>query len=157
METCAVATTIRLYQRLDSTQSYRLIPVKLSRNGSPIADPHATSFYLRYRANGKRHCTPAGSDVLEANNQRKVLEARLTTGEAIPATSKAAATGRKVIATEAAEYIERTRKSKKDKTYKGYKDAVELFLATCKKTNLDELTRDDMPAFTLSTIACLST
>jgi hypothetical protein len=95
--------------------------------------------------------------VLEANNQRKVLEARLATGEAIPATSKAAATGRKVIATEAAEYIERTRKSKKDKTYKGYKDAVELFLATCKKTNLDELTRDDMPAFTLSTIACLST
>lgn len=149
-----MATTIRLYQRLDSTQGYRLIPVKFSRNGLPVADPRATAFYLRYRANGKRPCTPAGSDVLEANNQRKVLEARLATGEVIPTTVGAAATaiaaaiGRKVIATEAAEYIERTRKSKKYKTYKSYKDAVELFLSTCKKTYLDELTRDDMIALT---------
>jgi hypothetical protein len=148
-----VATTVRLYQRLDSRHSYRLIPVKFSRNGSPIADPHATAFYLRYRANGKRPCIPAGSDVLEANNQRKVIEARLATGEAIPttagaaATAVAAATRRKVIATEAAEYIERIRKSKKYKMYKGYKDAVDLFLSTCKKTYFDELTRDDMIAF----------
>jgi DNA-binding CsgD family transcriptional regulator len=56
METCTVATAIRLYQRLDSTQGYRLVRVKYSRNGSPVADPHATAFYLRYRKNGKRHC-----------------------------------------------------------------------------------------------------
>lgn len=147
-----MATAIRLYQRLDSTQGYRLIVVKYSRNGSPIADPHATAFYLRYRPKGERRCClPAGSDVLEADNQRKVFEARLATGTPIPTTAEATlglvgASGRKVIATEAAEYIERTRKSKKYKTYKGYTDAVKLFLATCKKTYLDELTRDDMIA-----------
>jgi integrase len=147
-----MATAIRLYQRLDSTQCYRLILVEYSRNGSPIAHPHATAFYLRYRLNRRRICLPAGSAVLEADNKRKVLEARVATGSPIPATAEAAATtvaavnGRKVIATEAAEYIERTRKSKKYKTYKGYKDAVELFLTTCKKTYLDELTRDDMIA-----------
>jgi hypothetical protein len=147
-----MATAIRLYQRLDSTQGYRLILVEYSRNGSPIAHPHATAFYLRYRLNGRCICLPAGSDVLEADNKRKVLEARVATGSPIPATAEAAATtvaavnGRKVITTEAAEYVERTRKSKKYKTYKGYKDAVELFLTTCKKTYLDELTRDDMIA-----------
>jgi integrase len=154
METCTVATAIRLYQRLDSTQGYRFIRVKYSRNGSPIADPHATAFYLRYRPKGgRRVCLPAGGDVLEADNQRKVFEARLATGAPIPAaaeapaTAVAAATDRKVIVTEAAEYIERTRKTKKDKTYKGYRDAVELFLSTCKKMYFDELTRDDMIAF----------
>lgn len=153
MDTCTMATAIRLYQRLDSTQGYRLILVKYSRNGSPIADPHATAFYLRYRPKGgRRVCLPAGGDVLEADNQRKVLEARMATSSLIPATAEAAATsvaavnGRKVMTTEAAEYVERTRKSKKYKTCKGYKDAVELFLSTCKKTYLDELTRDDMIA-----------
>jgi hypothetical protein len=148
-----MATAIRLYQRLDSTQGYRLNLVKYSRNGSPIADPHATAFYLRYRPKGgRRVCLPAGGDVLEADNQRKVLEARMATSSLIPATAEAAATsvaavnGRKVMTTEAAEYVERTRKSKKYKTCKGYKDAVELFLSTCKKTYLDELTRDDMIA-----------
>lgn len=152
MEKCGMPMAIRLYQRLDSTQGYRLIRVKYSRNGSPIADLHATTFYLRYRPEGgQRRCLPVGGDVLEADNRRKVLEARLVNGEEILTTASAAGTritahNRKVLATEAAEYIERTRKSKKYKTYKGYKDAVELFLSTCKKTYLDELTRDDMIA-----------
>jgi integrase len=87
--------------------------------------------------------------VVEAEAKRKVLEARLATGVMIPtqtAMTGAAATDRKVLTTEAATYIERTRKSKKYKTYKGYMDAVEFFLSTCKKTHLDELTRDDMIA-----------
>jgi hypothetical protein len=45
-----MATAIRLYQQLDSTQGYRLIRVEYSRNGSPIAHLHATAFYLRYRS-----------------------------------------------------------------------------------------------------------
>jgi hypothetical protein len=150
-----MATAIRLYQRVDSTQGYRLILVEYSRNGSPIARPHATAFYLRYRLNGRRICPPAGSDVLEADNKRKVLEARLATDAPIPmsaaeaTTGTAALDGRKVIATQAAEYIERTRKSKKPKTYKGYKDAVELFLTTCKKSPfLDNFRIGDQPPMT---------
>ena len=145
-----MATRIRLYQRLNKAGGYALIPVQYSRNGSPMADKRATAFYLRGRTGGKRFCIPAGDNVLEADAQRKVLEARLATGQPIPmmnAPTGVAATDRKVIATEAALYIERTRKSKKPKTYKGYRDAVELFRSTCKKTYLDELTRDDMIDF----------
>jgi hypothetical protein len=105
---------------------------------------------LRGRAGRKRFCIPAGENVLEADGQRKVLEARLATGATIPMTAVAttvAGSDRKVIAAEATAYLERTRKSKKPKTYKGYKDAVELFVATCKKAYLDELSRDDMIDF----------
>ena len=62
----------------------------------------------------------------------------------VAAAPAAPLTDRKVIATEAAAFTERTRNSKKHKTYMSYKEAVEFFLATCKKKYLDELTRDDM-------------
>jgi|ERR1700730_15169144 hypothetical protein len=74
-----MATSVRLYQRLN-TEGFPLIPVPYSRNGSPIADKNATAFYLRYRAGGKRHYIPAGANVLEADAQGKVLEARLLKG-----------------------------------------------------------------------------
>lgn len=146
-----MATRIVLYQRLNKQGGYASVPVEYSRNGSPIADKNATRFNLRGRAGGKRFCIPAGENVLEADAQRKVMEARLATGVAIPMPAGMAVvpaapmTDRKAIATEAAAYIERS-KSKKPKTYKGYRDAVEFFLSICKKTYLDELTRDDMIA-----------
>jgi len=59
-------TSVRLYQRRN-TEGFPLIPVPYSRNGSPIAHKNATAFYLRYRAGGKRHCIPAGANVLEAD------------------------------------------------------------------------------------------
>jgi hypothetical protein len=82
-----MATAIRLYQRLDSTQGY-----PCSREVFPqrLTDcRHAReAFYLRYRPKGgRRLCLPAGGDVLQADNQRKVLEARVATGSPIPATA----------------------------------------------------------------------
>jgi integrase/recombinase XerD len=137
-------TPIQLYQRLDAAHGHNLIPVKRSRNGSPIADPHATAFYLRFREDGKRRCIPAGTDVIEADNQRKGREAR---GRFVPASDEAPARPRKIIRAEAEAYIERTRDGKKPRTYTAYRDSVNLFVSTCKKVYLDELTRDDMLAF----------
>jgi hypothetical protein len=125
MENMMATTPIQLYQRLDAQHKHNLIPVKRSRNGSPIAGPHATTFYLRFREDGKRRCVPAGADVLEADNLRKSLEARGTS----------------------AAYIERTKNGKKPRTHVAYRDSVNLFVATCKKVYLDELTRADLLAF----------
>jgi hypothetical protein len=47
-----VATRIVLYQRLNKSGEYALIPVEYSRNGCPAADKRATAFYLRFRAAG---------------------------------------------------------------------------------------------------------
>jgi hypothetical protein len=60
-----MATSVRLYQRLN-TEGFPLIPVPYSRNGSPIADKNATTFYLRYRAAASATGIPAGANVLEA-------------------------------------------------------------------------------------------
>jgi len=79
-----VATRIVLYQRLNKQGGYASIPVEYSRNGSPIANKNATRFYLRGRSGGKRFCIPAGENVLEADAQRKVMEARLATGVGFP-------------------------------------------------------------------------
>jgi hypothetical protein len=79
--------------------------------------------------------------VREADAQRKVLEARLLKGVQV-ITLQPDKADRKRLALEAEEYIKRS-EQKSRKTYVGYKNAVELFLASCKKTYLDEITRDD--------------
>lgn len=78
-----MATRIVLYRRLNKGGRYALIPVEYSRNGSPVAEKRATAFYLRFRAGGKRFCIPAGSNVLEADAQRKVLEGRYATSDRV--------------------------------------------------------------------------
>jgi len=55
-----VATAIRLHQRLDSQHRYRRIRAHYSRNGSPVAHPHATRFYLLGRLNDEL----TGDDVI---------------------------------------------------------------------------------------------
>ena len=102
-----MATRIMLYQRLNKKGGYACIPVKYSRNGSPIADKNATRFYLRYRTKVGRPSIPVGENVLEADAQRKILEARLLTGVQViaPQPDK---TDRKQLALEAEEYIKRS-------------------------------------------------
>ncbi|HUO34214.1 MAG TPA: hypothetical protein VMU43_04425, partial [Candidatus Acidoferrum sp.] len=131
-------TPIQLYQRLDAEHNHNLIPVKRSRNGGPVADPHATAFYLRFRENGKRRLVPAGHDVIEADNLRKVMEARAAGGTFIaPAGGEQAAQARKIIKAEAEAYLERVRNGKKRATYTAYRDTVRQFLDSCKKSYMD--------------------
>jgi len=149
-----MATQVKLYQRL-KTQGFPIISVQYSRNGMPLKDQRATTYYLRYRLNGKRHCSAAGNDVLEAENQRKRMESRLflvDTPAVQPMPGQTAKSERKALADEAAIYIERS-KQKSRKTYLGYKLAVELFVLLCKKTYLGEITRDDMLDFKQGLIA----
>jgi integrase len=145
-----MATQFKLYQRLN-TAGYPIVKVPYSRNGNPVRDNRATTYYVRYMVGAKRRCDSVGRDLLEAENQRKRMDARSFSGM-IPAvgnrsknlSSKPAAKRR--IADEAAIYIERFRQ-KARKTYLGYKLAVNLFVASCKKTHLEELARDDMLDF----------
>ncbi|HXA57304.1 MAG TPA: hypothetical protein VNU84_07680 [Candidatus Acidoferrum sp.] len=69
MDTRTMATTIPLYQRLDSTEGHRLVRVLYSCNGLPIADTHATAFNLRYGLKGgRRICLAVGSNALDTDN-----------------------------------------------------------------------------------------
>jgi hypothetical protein len=53
------------------------------------------------------------------------------------------------VAQAARDYIERS-KQKSRKTYLGYRAAVNLFVASCKKTYFDEICRDDLLDFLVS-------
>jgi len=53
---------------------------------------------------------------------------------------------RKKLAEAAREYIERS-KQKSHRTYLGYRVAVNLFVASCKKIYFDQICRDDMLDF----------
>src|SRR5260370_23052546 len=63
-----------------------------------------------------------------------------------PPSMLAATTPRKTLVEASREYIERS-KQKSRKTYLGYRTAVNLFVASCKKTYFDEICRDDMLDF----------
>jgi len=58
----------------------------------------------------------------------------------------AATTPPKTLVEAAREYIERS-KQKSRKTYLGYRTAVNLFVASCKRTYFDQICRDDMLDF----------
>jgi hypothetical protein len=63
-----------------------------------------------------------------------------------PPSSIPTAAPRKRVAEAAREYIERS-KQKSRRTYLGYRVAVNLFVASCKKTYFDQICRDDMLDF----------
>jgi integrase len=143
--------TVKLYQRLN-TRGFPIVSVDYSRNGIPIKDPHATSYYLRYRLDGKRQCPPAGNDLLEAENQRKSLEIRLFAAERSgarspePTGANAQAQTRRIKIVDAVStYFANLEAQGKDpKSIRTYKIAVDGFVASCSKMFVDEIEKQDV-------------
>jgi hypothetical protein len=63
-----------------------------------------------------------------------------------PPSTAAGIVPRKTVEEAARQYIQRS-KQKSRKTYLGYRTAVNLFVASCKKTYFDEICRDNMLDF----------
>lgn len=85
------------------------------------------------------HTTMINMDYGRPFERRAVLEAH-------PRSVVASRVLRKTVEESAPEYIERS-KQKSRKSYLGYRAAVNLFVASCKKTFFDEICRDDMLDF----------
>jgi hypothetical protein len=66
--------------------------------------------------------------------------------EAHPRSVVAGTVSRKTVEEAALEYVQRS-KHKSRKTYFGYRAAVNLFVASCRKTYFDEICRNDMLDF----------
>jgi len=129
---------------------FPFVNVQFSKNHRPIPIEGAT-YYLRPSSSGKRTPIKIGKDVSVAHTALIRMEdgqpleciAALHAG---PASSIPAAAPRKRVAEAAREYIERS-KQKSRRTYLGYRVAVNLFLASCKKIHVDQICRDDMLDF----------
>jgi len=129
---------------------FPFVNVQFSKNHRPIPMEGAT-YYLRPSSSGKRTPIKIGKDVAVAHTSLIRMEdgqpleciAALYAG---PPSSIPTAAPRKRVAEAAREYIERS-KQKSRRTYLGYRVAVNLFVASCKKTYFDQICRDDMLDF----------
>jgi len=129
---------------------FPFVNVQFSKNHRPIPIERAT-YYLRPCNSGKRTPIGVGKDVAVAHTALIRMEdgqpleciAALHAG---PPSSIPTAALRRRVAEGARDYIERS-KQKSRKTYLGYRVAVNLFVASCKKTYFDQICRDDMLDF----------
>jgi len=129
---------------------FPFVNVQFSRNHRPIPIDGAT-YYLRPSNSGKRTPIRIGKDLALAQTALVRLEGGQSfelpaTVEAKPRATVPSNIPRKTVLDAAHEYIERSRQ-KSRRTYLGYRTAVNLFVASCKKTYFDEIRRDDMLDF----------
>src|SRR5271166_6606203 len=129
---------------------FPFVNVQFSKNHRPIAIEGAT-YYLRPTSGGKRTPIKIGKDVGAAHTALIQMEnghPLESVAESYPAPPHCIPTHapRKRVIETAREYIERS-KQKSRKTYLGYRTAVNLFLASCRKTYFDQICRDDMLDF----------
>jgi integrase/recombinase XerD len=129
---------------------FPFVNVQFSKNHRPIPIENAT-YYLRRSSGEKRTPIPVGKDVCAAYTAL----IRIENGEQIEApfspfpgqrSEIPRPLQRKTLKDAAREYIERS-KQKSRKTYLGYRTAVNLFVASCRRTYFDEICRDDMLDF----------
>jgi len=129
---------------------FPFVNVQFSKNHRPIPIENAT-YYLRPSSGEKRTPIRVGKDVGAAYTAL----IRIENGEQVEAPSSLFSgqrseiprqLQRKTLKDAAREYIERS-KQKSRKTYLGYRTAVNLFVAACRKTYFDEISRDDMLDF----------
>lgn len=127
---------------------FPFVKVQFSKNHRPVPIEGAT-YYLRPSTSGKRTPIKIGKDVTMAHTALIQMEgAQLPEQNAVlhAPTSTIAGAPRKRVAEAAREYIERS-KQKSRRTYLGYRVAVNLFVASCKKIYFDQICRDDMLDF----------
>lgn len=129
---------------------FPFVNVQFSKNHRPIPIEGAT-YYLRPTSRGRRTPIRIGKDVALAHTAMINMDCgRPFESPAMPESNPpSAVTGtlcRKTVEEAAREYIQRS-KQKAHKTYLGYRTAVNLFVARCKKTYVDEICRDDMLDF----------
>ena len=129
---------------------FPFVNVQFSKNHRPIPIEGAT-YYLRPTSGDKRTPIKVGKDIslaytaLIRREEGKSLDTLLRPNSESQSVAPTA-TPRKKLAEAAREYIERS-KQKSHRTYLGYRVAVNLFVASCKKTYFDQICRDDMLDF----------
>ena len=129
---------------------FPFVNVQFSKNHRPIPIEGAT-YYLRPSNGGKRTPIRIGKDLALAHtaligmDYGQPFEAP-TAVHADPPSTVPSTIARKTVGDAAREYIERS-KQKSRKTYLGYRAAVNLFVASCRKNYFDEICRDDMLDF----------
>ena len=142
---------VRLMVRVNAGNGkFPWLAVEFAKNGRPIEPENATSYGLRFtHPTEGRKLIGAGKDLQAAFAAMKRKEVELLAienGMALPGDFKknSEMPGRKTLADAGTEYFSNLESQGKDpKTIRTYRAAVDGFVASCAKTYVDEIERQD--------------
>ena len=137
----------KLYQRV-RTKGFPWVVCETVKNGTPKPHPEAFQFGIRYTIDGQRKLDPAAT-LDEALTMQKAANVRLyanQNGIEIPGRpSNETPTFRTKIANAVTSYFQNLIAQGKDpKTIRTYRVAVDGFVASCSKTYIDEIGKQDL-------------
>ena len=137
---------------------FPFVNVQFSKTHRPISIEGAT-YYLR-PGGGNRTPIRIGKDLTVAHTALLNAEDCKTPNHIVVMHTNRPSIfldsgARKTVSEAARDYIERS-KQKSHKTYIGYRNAVNMFVESCRKTYFDEIRRDDMLDYLFFLRKCIS-
>ena len=118
-------------------------------NGHDEAHPEG-SYFIEWWDHGKRHREAAGADAQDAADKARVRQAELTAarhGIIPPAPVVEAAPPRTALHDALDSYLEYVRYHRSLRTFRTYRPILAAFKASCDKTHVDEVERQDLLDF----------
>ena len=137
---------------------WRYCPVVLSANGRIKPDVVKVNgreerhpegaYYLEWRDGSKRIRLSVGRDAADAGARRLRKEAELNAiNNGVPVVSPDGQNGHRMVSATVTEFLEDTKLTKKPKTLAAYSTALNYFMESCHKLNLEDIDRRDMLKF----------
>lgn len=117
------------------------------KKGVPSSPAGATSFYVRFSEDGKRHCKPLGKDLTQAVAALRNYELGRefeSRGMEMPVTLIAEQTS---LSLRIDAYLDETKANKEHKTWQAYSNSLAKFKASCKRSSVQSVAREDLLAF----------
>jgi len=121
---------------------WRYLRVNIGRGRRPadLTGP----FYLRTSIDGRMQWVPAGDTLEDARDEAKKHEATVK-AEARGLAVEAQSTNR--LSAKIAAFLAETKANKARKTHLAYANAMRYFVQSCKRTNVEDIKREDMLSF----------
>jgi len=150
---------VNLTKRVQTAHGWRYCRVVLSANGRVKPDyVHVNgqeerhpegAYYLEWREGAKRVRLSVGKDAQDAAARRLRKEAEINAINNGVTVLPENGNGQRSLAATVAEYLEEVKLTKKPKTLAAYTTALEYFMQSCRKMNLEEIQRGDLLKFSV--------
>jgi integrase/recombinase XerD len=149
---------VGLFKRVNVGGKWLCCPVVQNSNGRVRADrvivdgreeihPEG-AFYISWREGGRLIRRSVGNNPTEALNrklrQESILNARANGVAVVPENGK---NGHRLLATAVADYLDDVKLTHKPRSYSAYKTALNYFVESCSKQNLEDIDRRDLLKF----------
>jgi integrase len=149
---------VNVTKRVQTSKGLRYCPIVLSANGRIKPDvvlvdgseqrhPEG-AYYLEWREGGKRVRLSVGKDAADASARRQRKEAELNAvNNGVAVVPENSWNGHRPLRNTVVEYLADVKLTHKPRSYAAYKTALDYFLASCHKPNVEDIERRDLLKF----------